>query len=781
MVLPHTWNADAYIEKDYLRGTFTYEREMSFTQNSQRKYIRFDGVFKVADVWLNGHHLSQHRGGYTAFAFDVTPYAVPGKNRLKVTVCNQDESVAPISADFTFMGGIYRDVWLIEKAEQHFDVMDGLRVTADRTQVRIDCRLRNMAASGQACILRYRLTDADGRILSETKRKVKLNGDEHISETLPAPARPQLWSPEHPYLYKVMATLYAKDNKTVLDTEERNVAIRWYTFDPDKGFVLNGLPYKLHGVSIHQDQKPYGIALDDDQHRRDFRLMKQMGVNFVRLAHYPQDDAILEMCDREGMLVWEEIPVVDYVPESEAFAENCQQQLREMIRQHSRHPSVILWGYMNEILLRTASHYRGDELEAAYSRTIALAKRLEDIVHEEDSARMSAMAFHGSDIYNEKGLGCVPQVVGWNLYQGWYGSEITDFERYLEHQHQAHPTHSIIVSEYGAGSDLRLHNPQGGKAFDFSVEYQQKFIEHYLPVIEQTPYISGAAYWNFIDFSSANRDESMPRINNKGILSADRTPKDIYYYFQSCWRRDFPVLHIATRDWAEREMSETVMPVRIYTNQTEVQLMVNGQSVGSKKVEGCLAVFDVRLREGRNVLRAVAGRTEDAAVVVCRVPTDVAVNVGSDCYFQSARSGLTWQPDRAYTPGSYGYIGGKAVQTQTEIQQTDDCPLYQTMREQLEGYRFDVPAGTYELELLMTDIHQRQQASAYLLGREDGVAGADSLFQISVNGWVLESDYQPERKFTAVRKRYVIQNQQDHILVNFTGGGYLSGIQLRKK
>ena len=781
VAIPHTWNTDSYHDKSYRKGTFVYEREIIFPQNDSRKILRFDGVFKVADVWMNGHKLGRHKGGYTGFAFDVTPFVIAGRNRVKVVVSNHDDTVPPVSADFTFMGGIYRDVWLIEKSHQHFEVMDGMRVMADTTRVRIDCRLRNEASRPQTGVLSCRLKSADGKLLGSTRKKVRMTVSEQISLTLPAPECPHLWSPEHPYLYKVEATLYAKDGKAVLDTETQNVAIRWYGFDADKGFMLNGKPYKLHGVCIHQDQQPYGIALDDDQHRRDFRLMKAMGANFVRLAHYPQDDAILELCDREGMLVWEEIPVVDFVPEGEDFADNCQQQLREMIRQHASHPSIILWGYMNEILLRTSSRYQGEALDAAYRRTLSLARLLEQMVHEEDPSRLSAMAFHGSDIYHEKGLGEVPKVIGWNLYQGWYGSSMTDFEKYLERQHLSHPARPIIVSEYGAGSDLRLHHPQGGQAFDFSVDYQQKYIEHYLPVIERTPYVSGGAYWNFIDFASANRDESMPRINNKGIVTADRTPKDVYYYFQSCWRRDLPVVHLAVRDWPKRQTSEMVFPVKVYTNQPQVELVVNGQSLGTKNPHNCMAVFDVRVKEGENVFRALAGQAEDVAIIFCHSPIDISVNVGSNCYYQSAKSGVTWQPDRPYASGSYGYIGGKAVQTQTEILLTEDNPLYQTMREGLDGYRFDVPAGTYELELLMTDIHQHQQSSAYLLGREDGTTDADSHFQISINGQLLESDYHPERKFSAVRKRYIIQNMQDHIQISFTAGGYLSGIQLRKK
>lgn len=747
--LPHTWNADAYTVKDYQKGTFTYERQLMWERNDHETWLKIDAAFKHAEVLVNGHTVGQHVGGYTAFAFNLTPYLHEGANTLQVKVGNQDETIAPISADFTFMGGIYRDVWLVEKAPQHFELLDGVNVTADTCQVTVDCRVVGAAD----CEVTTRLLDAEGHLLSESRKQAA----DSIRLELPLPKQPRLWSPETPYLYKVVTTLQRGDGKVVFDRVERYVGIRWYAFDAERGFLLNGQPYKLHGVCIHQDQKPFGIALDDDQHRRDFRLMKEMGVNFVRLAHYPQDEALLEMCDREGMLVWEEIPVVDIVPEGDAFAKNCECQLREMIRQHKHHTSVILWGYMNEILLQSQRRYQGAQLDATIQRTLQLARRLEDIVREEDPTRVSVMAFHGSNDYNKVGLSDIPQVVGWNLYQGWYGSDMHDFERFLDRQHRQQPSHPIIVSEYGAGSDLRLHNPKNAVAFDFSMDYQQRYAEHYLPVIEQTPYVCGAAYWNFIDFASANRDESMPRINNKGLVTNDRKPKDIYYFFQASWLPK-PVVHIATRDWSERTSFECVMPVKVYSNQSEVELIHNGRSLGRKKVENHQTVFDVAFACGRNTLHAVADGVEDMTIVNYSQPSgEIAVNVGSNCYFQSDASALTWLPDQPYREGSWGYIGGQAVQTQTEIQLTADGPLYQTMRENMEAYCFDVPTGRYEVELLLVEPRKSQSSSAYLLGRQDARGGG-----------------------LATRRRLFVNHTGSRLVIPMASVTAMSGIKIRR-
>ena len=747
--LPHTWNADAYTQKDYRKGCFTYERQLDWESSNRDTWVKFDAAFKWAEVLVNGCSVGQHVGGYTAFAFNLTPYLHKGTNLLQVKVSNLDQSIAPISADFTFMGGIYRDVWLIEKAPQHFDVVDGVSVSADTSKVVVDCKI----AEAEDCKVACKLIDADGHVITS----LTTEASNFTQVVLPFPKQPHLWSPESPYLYKVVVTLQSKNGKTVFDSQEHYVGVRWYSFDAERGFLLNGKPYKLHGVCIHQDQKPFGIALDDDQHRRDFWLMKNMGVNFVRLAHYPQDDALLEMCDREGMLVWEEIPVVDIVPHGQIFAQNCESQLREMIRQHRHHTSVILWGYMNEILLQTQRRYKGASLDSVVQRTYELAQRLEQIVQQEDSTRTSVMAFHGSNDYNKYGFSAIPQVVGWNLYQGWYGSDMHDFERFLERQHREQPTHPIIVSEYGAGSDLRLHNPTNSTAFDFSMEYQQRYAEHYLPVIEQTPYVCGAAYWNFIDFASANRDESMPRINNKGLVTNNRQPKDIYYFFQACWTSK-PMVHVAVRDWAERTTFDRTMPIKVYSNQVEVELVHNGKSLGQKRIENGCAVFDVTFVNGVNTFRAVTEVCEDMTTVTYRQPSDeIAVNVGSSCYFQSDASALTWMPDQPYREGSWGYIGGKAVQTQNEIHLTADGPLYQTMREGMEAYRFDVPCGRYEVELLCVDTRRPQTSSAYLLGRQDARGGG-----------------------IASRRRFIVDNSDGYLLIPFSPQDCLSAIKIRK-
>ncbi len=807
--LPHTWNTDAYTTRDYKQGKCFYRRTLKRQLTAdQRCFLKVEAAFKTAVLYVNGKPAGRHRGGYTASVFDLTPYLC-GTDELLIAVDNADPHVAPVSADFTFMGGIYRNVKLMVTRQQHFsmteDGADGVFVTvsqvnAKRACVSVAARIDNDAATSKDCYVTHTLYAPDGRLLAVRKKHLRIPAGQTIMQQtdLPEVKQPMLWSPEHPHLYRVKTELW--DNTSLLDRQEHSVGLRWCSFDAQKGFFLNGLPYKLNGMCRHQDWQPYGIALDDDMHRRDLRMLKDMGCNFIRLAHYPQAESALEMCDKLGMLVWEEIPVINYVPDDEAFADNACQQLREMIRQHYNHPSVILWGYMNEILLRARNEFPAQQaFTKEVERINALAARLERIVHEEDATRHSTMALHGSNDYHKYGISRHSQVLGWNLYQGWYSGELSDFERYLERQQRDHPHRPVIVSEWGAGSDLRLHSVSGGKAFDFSCEYQQQYIEHYLPVISDTPYVMGGSYWNFIDFSSANRSESMPHINNKGVVTAERKKKDVFYYFQAAWRNDKTVLHIATRDWPERETVESRQQVKVYSNAEEVELLVNGQTLGRRPTKNHLACFNVEWREGANRLEARAAGIVDQTIVHwrriavdARQISELAVNVGSLCYFQSAKTGVTWAADRPYTKGSWGYVGGKPSVTQAEIQCTEDDPLYQTQRIGIEGYRFDVPSGRYELELLFADTRQKQASSAYLLGKDSEAAATNILqpqrFDIEVNGLRIEEDCHPAAEagyFTAVRRCYTVEATQEGLLIRFVpkteaGTAFLSGIKIRR-
>lgn len=791
---------------------------LSQEYEDKQLFVRFDAANTVASVYVNGNMVGEHRGGYTSFTFDITPYCLIGKeNLIAVKVDNSLTDVPPVSGDFTFFGGIYRDVWLISTPKQHFDLSDfgsdGVFIdTKDVSESVASCivrgKIKNDESQARKIEVIQTIKDPQGKIVKTDKSIITLraNANNEFSY-IGKIENPQLWSPENPNLYAVETTIYDPKTKKILDKINNNTGFRWYKFDGKEGFFLNGKPYKLNGICRHQDQKPIGNALTDEMHRRDMQLIKEMGINFIRISHYPQDDAILEQCDKLGLLAWEEIPIIDIVPEDANYTENCENMLREMIRQHYNHPSIIVWGYMNEILLVTQRKYQGDSLKIATDRALALAKHLKKVLKEEDIYRPSVMAFHGSDSYNKAGFNNIVDVVGWNLYQGWYSENFTGFERFLRDQQKQYPDKPKIVSEYGAGSDKRIHSltPQ---RFDFSIEYQQEYIEHYLSVLEKESYISGATYWNFIDFGSAARDESMPRINNKGLVYSDRTPKDVYYLFKAFYRKDIPVIHIASHDWQNRtgiikSGEPCIQPVKVYSNMPEVELFQNGKSLGVKKCNNRTAIWEIPFTTGENSFIAKGifeGKQVETALMVSfnsapEILTDenlksleLAINAGSTSFFTSSESGLTWVPDKEYTVGSWGFIGGKPYQTQGEIMKTADNPLYQSLRESPDQYRFDVPEGRYEVELSFSDIFTPKEKVVYNLS-ENGQSsiGNENIFDIIINDKIVDSKVNPAKNsgfYGLEKKRFIIEvGEQRNIIIKFipfSGKSFINALKIRK-
>lgn len=805
--LPHTFNIDAYQQRNYYQGKGFYRRTLVLPEivAERRYYMKIDAASKAANIRVNGKEVGSHVGGYTACIVDITEY-IRKENLIEITVDNGRKDITPISADFTFWGGIYRDVWLISTPKQHFNMSnmgsDGIFISTPvvnekRGVLKVKCEVTNDSHESSILEVRSAIYSPQGKLLQTIKQKQKLkSGETYIFEnTSGAIESPDLWSPETPSLYLVKTTLVDPKSGKLLDEKNHKVGFRWFTFDGSKGFFLNGKTYKLRGLNRHQDQAPAGVALDDEAHRRDIFLMKELGCNFIRISHFPQDDAILEMCDELGLLAWEEIPIINIVPNTPGYDDNCEYNLREMIRQHYNHSSVITWGYMNEILL-TAPSIGKPEWLACKERTVNLAQRLEAVLKEEDPGRASVMAFNMTNLYNEIGLNLV-DVVGWNLYHGWYVDKLKDFNAWCEDQHRRYPDQPMIISEWGAGSDKRLHSTQG-RAFDFSIEYQQTYIEHYLPFIENTEWISGCAYWNFIDFNVAARQESMPRVNNKGLAYNNRIWKDVAYYFKAMWRKDIPVIRIASRDW-EMRTGEINKPqsIKIYSNMPEVELFINGQSIGCQKIANCHTVFNVILPEGISVLMAQGiknGKTvQDAMTIQFKsLPNiaegdELAINVGSNCYFTSDISNLTWLPDQPYTAGGWGYIGGKAHSTTSEIYNTLDGPIYQTWREGNWSYKIDAPIGEYEIELLIADVTKPAAQLANLLNKnKEEKHSGETRFHISICGKQVETNFSPidgGKHRTAFKRRYIIRNEHDHIVISagaVKGEPFLAGIKVRK-
>ena len=809
--LPHCWNEDAYHTSNYYRGEGSYIRNIRIPEalNGKKVYLRIDGAASKSKVLIDDREAGKHIGAYSTHYVDITPYVSDGlDHNLTVIVDNSDPAVPPYSADFTFMGGLYRDVSLVITDPVHLDFSsgpsEGFKIITEKGsdnhwKIAVNGDIRNDSPLKKKVKVNAILRNIDGAVVAQKSQDVRLNALSAGKFTINFDkiADPQLWSPENPALYTMEVSVQTNGIET--DKGIANLGFRTYDFDSEGRFLLNGQPYKLRGMCRHQDQAPMGIALTDEMHRRDMKMIKDMGANFIRISHYPQDDAILEMCDRLGLIAWQEIPVIDYVPETENFDNNAEIMLRDMIRRHYNHPSIAMWGYMNEILLRVPH----EERDAAYRRTKSLAERLENATREEDPHRLTTMAFHGSDVYHDAGLSDITDVKGWNLYQGWYGGRLDEFEKYLSRQHRDHPSHRLLVSEYGAGSDRRLHSLRP-EAFDFSMEYQQDYLEHYLPVIEDSTFVAGASHWNFIDFSSAKRAESMPHINNKGLVTNSRTPKDVYYYYSAMWHDPAKdtVAHIAVNDWRLRcevpdAKGKVVRPIKVYTNLPEVWLTVNGINYGNKEVVNCNSIFDVELKDGVNLilLQDAAGNVLDSNTIEMSIfdvtdgklnpgTKELAINVGSNCYFHADDSGLIWLPDTEYNNESlYGHIGGKAVVTQDEIALTSYQPLLQRAMNGLSEYKIKLLPGRYEVELLFAEQGKPSEASAYMLGRNAGTASDKSIMDILINGEIAEKGFSPSDASgakTMVKRRYFADVTSDGLSIGFNGVSTLAGIKVRK-
>ncbi|MGC4234995.1 MAG: glycoside hydrolase family 2 TIM barrel-domain containing protein, partial [Niabella sp.] len=564
--------------------------------------------------------------------------------------------------------------------------------------------------------------DAPSEMLFKRSTPVVLKpgSDTSINISVPGVSGYKLWSVENPALYYLESSLTV--NGVQSDHVAQPMGFRWFRFDADSGFYLNGKQVKLMGANRHQDRPPYGPALDYDMHKQDMYLLKDMGGNFLRTAHYPQAKEVLDLADGLGLLVWEEIPLVNEVTRNAAYSENAQRMLREMIKQHYNHPSIIIWAYMNEIYW--AHRFKPEnELPSRNEYTIALAKTLDKECRELDPHRYTAMAMHNYPAYEETGLGSIPMIAGWNLYHGWYYDKYEDFGKFMDGQKEKYPGRIHIISEYGAGAHTGIYSNKPEK-FDFSMEGQIAFTQSFIKQIMARPYIAGASIWNLADFSSESRVDATPHINNKGLTTADRKPKDAYFLSQALFSGK-PVTTIGypfRNKWlyAAQSADDTLAPVKmnVFSNEKSLDLYVDGKGSGKQQVTDGMASWNLRLPAGKHTLSVGPSlNTPDKPIEVEIIPfklpgkgLDLAVNIGANYTFIDERTGLQWIEEQEYRKGSWGVIGGERLYVADKIGTKEDIlninyedALYQTMRVNVEGFKADVPDGVYEVELMMVD------------------------------------------------------------------------------
>lgn len=747
VTLPHTWNAADVLDDEpgYRRGVSVYRRQLMLDRRFRNKriFVSFEGVNQVASVSVNGHDVGRHVGGYTGFSFEITDAVRFGVlNEIAIRVDNtHDRDIPPIDGDFNMYGGIYRDVWLIATDHVYLETADvstgGITITtptvsAASAVVEMAGAVVNAGDSVREVEISTGILDPRGRRVASALSTIQIGprAKAEFKQTSGRIGDPLLWSPDHPNLYTVRTQV--KQKNKVVDEVSNPLGFRWFKFDAKEGFFLNGSRLKLRGTNRHQDRAGLGNAVPDPLHVRDLEIIKQNGFNFLRLAHYPQDPAVLEAADRLGLLIWEEIPIVNQIHVSEEFNANARNMLREMIRQHRNHPSIVIWGYMNEVFLPVP------KTDAVVRATVDLARQLEDICRREDPTRATAIAFDwgARDLYNSSGLGEVTQIVGWNLYHGWYYETFEDFGKFLDDQHRKFPGRVMIVSEFGANGDRRVHS-LAPKRFDSSIEWQRAFHESYLPQIESRPFVAGSAIWNQFDFGSEFRGETIPHINQKGMYTFDRMAKDISHFYRAAYHADrFPVLHIAVDD-RPRQSGPRSQTIAVYSNLDRITLFHNGRSLGTRSAAASKkAEWTVDLVDGRNSLMAVDSSTSpavrDDAFVEYVDPgkTDLtAINCGSHTEFVDDR-GTIWQADLPAPSASWRTTRNASttqVETRQDILGTIDEPIFQTMREGASVYSFTAPDGAYEIELRFVETKFKSAGQRVFSVRVNGQTLIDRL------------------------------------------------------
>ena len=599
--LPHTWNAVDGNDGNgsYLRTTGVYTR--TFTAPKQpreggRTYVEVLAAALNSTVKVNGQVATTHEGGFSIFRADVTDLCHEGKNELTIEVSNEDTpSMYPSSADFTFYGGLYRGVNLISVPDAHFDLDyyggPGMMVTPVPTEdgganFTIKSFVTNPADD---LTVMYSIEDCFGR---EVASAVRGSADTEVTIYVPDA---QLWSMDEPNLYTVIATL--QRNNEEVDEIAANVGVRSFKVTPDEGFSINGVPTPLRGVSRHQDRVFEGNALTAEEHYDDAMLIKELGANTIRLAHYQHSQDFYDACDEIGFAVWAEIPFISVFKKGEGAHKHVMEEMKELIIQNYNHPSIMFWGISNEILIGGISQ----ELVDTHHDLEKLCKEL-------DPTRLTTIA-HVSTTPVNGPMHHITDLESYNHYFGWYGGKMEQNGPWLDQFHAEHPDICIGISEYGCEGIINWHSntPQ---CKDYTEEYQALYHEHMAQVFEDRPWVWASHVWNMFDFGCAARNEGgVSGRNNKGLVTMDRkTKKDSYFVYQAYWTQT-PMVHIAGRRHAQRAGETT--EIKVYSNQDTVVLYVNGKEVGQQTAHRVFK-FNAALNEGFNTIVAVAGDVKDS-------------------------------------------------------------------------------------------------------------------------------------------------------------------------
>ena len=661
--LPHTWNnVDGQDGgNDYWRGTATYSKAFAKPElrDGERCFIEFDGAAMTADVILNGRHLAHHEGGYSTFRADLTD-ALEENNLLVVTVDNSaNDRVYPQMADFTFYGGLYRDVNLSVVPAEHFallkDGTPGIKVTPE---VRLKEREAYVAVEtwplgGNEVWLE--IATEHGKEF----RKVEIgNGHTYTNSIL---KNVHLWDGlDDPYLYTVTAKLLK--NGEVVDEISTRFGCREFHIDPEKGFFLNGRSYPLRGVSRHQDLKGKGNALSYNDHEADMAIIRELGANTLRLAHYQHAQDFYDLCDENGIIVWAEIPYIS--KHMTNGKQNALNQMHELITQCYNHPSIVCWGLSNEI---TASGTVTKELLQDH-------RDLNELCHELDPTRPTVMA-HAFMLEKDSPLIPIADIASYNLYFGWYLGELTQNEQFFDEYHALYPDRVIGFSEYGADANTAFHSSQPEKG-DYTEEYQCVYHEHILKLIEERPWLWATHVWNLFDFAADGRDEGGKKgENQKGLVEFDhKIKKDAFYLYKAAWSKE-PFVHLCGKRYSDRAEEKT--QIKVYSNHESVTLTVDGKEVETK-TGSRVFTFEIPLT-GEHRIEAVSGDCRDSMTLR-------RVSEPNPAYLFRKQAVINWFDAADYDPSCYSIkdtMGALSQNPQT-------AAILRRMMERMTASRGDV-------------------------------------------------------------------------------------------
>ena len=595
--IPHTWNAIDGQDggNNYYRGKCLYKKLINKLElpNAGKYYLEINGANSSCDLYFNKELLTHHDGGYSTWRVNLTNL-IKDENEIEIIVDNSaNEEVYPQVADFTFYGGIYRDVNIIAVNETHFDLEyyggSGVKITPIMVDGNANVSIETYITNYLNQEVKYEIYDKENNLVASNITN-SLNCDFIIEN-------PHLWhGVKDPYLYTAVVSIVSNDE--VIDQLSVRFGCRSFVIDPERGFILNGKEYPLRGVSRHQDRWQFGNALLKEHHDEDMDLICEVGANTIRLAHYQHDQYFYDLCDERGMVVWAEIPYISkHMPDGN---ENTISQMKELIIQNYNHTSIVVWGLSNEITMDGA-----DNPDLINQHVI-----LNDLCHELDKTRLTTIACITMCGIDEEYVH-IPDVIAYNHYFGWYGGDVKDNGPWFDRFHEAYPNLPIGCSEYGCEA-LNWHNsnPQQG---DYSEEYQAYYHEELIKQLFTRKYIWATHVWNMFDFGADARAEGGENgQNHKGLITIDRKYKKDSFYAYKAWLSDEPFVHLCGKRYVDRV--EDVTKITVYSNQEEVELFVNGQSVGKKKAPDHFFYFEVP-NVGETKLVAVSGDLKDESTI----------------------------------------------------------------------------------------------------------------------------------------------------------------------